>query len=54
MMMMMMMMVMTIIKDNELPQSFCPLFSDFSFSQMNPSQANREQYSELNTKGQHV
>lgn len=26
------------------------LFTDFSFSQMNPSHPNREQYSELNTK----
>lgn len=26
------------------------LFADFSFSQMNPSHPNREQYSELNTK----
>lgn len=26
------------------------LFSDFSFSQMNPSHPNSEQYSELNTK----
>ena len=26
------------------------LFSDFSFSQMNPSHPNRKQYSELNNK----
>ena len=29
---------------------FAHLFSDFSFSQMNPSHPNREQYSELNNK----
>ena len=29
---------------------FAHLFSNFSFSQMNPSHPNREQYSELNTK----
>jgi len=29
---------------------FTHLFSDFSFSQMNPSHPNREQYSELNNK----
>ena len=29
---------------------FAHFFSDFSFSQMNPNQPNREQYSELNTK----